>query len=122
MDTYPRLAAFMASNPEAMIFRSFEGLSTLLLLHLQAELVHLEAEFSRMVERDDASDDPERQRYGKSWKSLAQQAIVTEPFTRVARADTVVMHPPRLETIRKAGELLKAYRKFNRQESVQWQT
>jgi hypothetical protein len=41
---YPRLAAFMGSDPDAMLFRGFATIHTRLLLHLQADIHVLEQE------------------------------------------------------------------------------
>lgn len=53
----------MATQNEYSIFRRFQSIRTLRLLHLSAEISHLSDELGVVVEADRESDDPEKQMY-----------------------------------------------------------
>lgn len=49
---YSRVAAFMNSDPDTALFRSFKNLQSRILLHYQAELSELEDELDRLDKAD----------------------------------------------------------------------
>jgi hypothetical protein len=70
MTGYDKLAALMGRYPGLAIYRKFSALSAKVLLHMQAELVHLENELSIISQRN--STDPEKARFDVSWEALDQ--------------------------------------------------
>ena len=75
---YPRLASLMGAHPEAAIFRRFGSLNALNLLHLQAELTHLESELYRQAKADAESGHFERSLYDRDWQTLSQSATAKD--------------------------------------------
>ena len=66
---YHKLSRFMVDEQYA-IFRQFKLLANRDLLYLQAELAHLEAEFSELAERD-RSTEGEQELYDAIWYLLS---------------------------------------------------
>jgi len=66
---YHKLSRFMVDEQYA-IFRQFKLLANRDLLYLQAELAHLEAEFSELAERD-RSTEGEQELYDANWYLLS---------------------------------------------------
>ena len=60
MADYTRLAALMASHKELALFRKFAKLNTKCLLHMQSELIHLEAELENIELENGHSGDSEK--------------------------------------------------------------
>ncbi|KAK8074745.1 hypothetical protein PG997_009408 [Apiospora hydei] len=69
---YTRLASFMGDYPKVAIFKRFSSLSTLSLLHMQAELEVLQKELQEQVKVD--SLDPNRARCDLNWQDLISSA------------------------------------------------
>ncbi|KAF2187509.1 hypothetical protein K469DRAFT_725452 [Zopfia rhizophila CBS 207.26] len=74
MGGYPELASLMGSHMEVAIFRRFSTLNIQNLLHMQAELMHIEQELCEIAREDDESGDPIRQSYRNNWSALEQSA------------------------------------------------
>ncbi len=74
MEGYSKLAQMMGLDSELAIFRRFATLNLQNLLYLQAELVHLENELSRLVEVDRSSEHPRRRYYSQDWWSLSNSS------------------------------------------------
>ena len=72
MEGYPQLSAVMASHNDVAIFRAFKALNIQNLLHLQAELVHLETELHDIIRDDSQCEDPSRKELHHSWQKLNQ--------------------------------------------------
>lgn len=72
MEGYPQLSAVMAAHSDVAIFRTFGVLNAQNLLHLQAELVHLEKELQDIIKEDSQCQDPSRQQLHHSWHKLNQ--------------------------------------------------
>ncbi|KAI9880356.1 MAG: hypothetical protein M1830_003967 [Pleopsidium flavum] len=70
MEGYAKLAAMMGRHPEMAIFRAFRPLNTQNLLYLQAELVELERDLEFIASLDNASGNPPKQAYARSWSAL----------------------------------------------------
>jgi len=69
MEGYAKLAQLMATHEEFAILRRFKTLNYQNLLYLQAEIVHLEQELAKLVNRDLAHLD--RGDFAKDWWTLA---------------------------------------------------
>ena len=74
MAGYPDLAALMGRYSEVAIFRRFRVLNLQTLLHMQAELVHMEQELQDIAKEDNESGDPVRQSYQSSWMAMEDGA------------------------------------------------
>lgn len=70
MTGYDKLASLIGRYPDLAIYRKFGALGAKVLLHMQAELVHLENELSIISQRN--STDPEKARFDVSWEALNQ--------------------------------------------------
>ncbi|PMD33863.1 hypothetical protein L207DRAFT_498390 [Hyaloscypha variabilis F] len=70
IEGYPQIAQFMSEHKELGILRRFGELNMLTLLHLQAELMHLEEAYSRLSEADEKSSS--RAYRSRDWWSLTQ--------------------------------------------------
>ena len=70
IEGYPQIAQFMSEHKELGILRRFGELNMLTLLHLQAELMHLEEAYSRLSETDEKSSS--RAYRSRDWWSLTQ--------------------------------------------------
>jgi hypothetical protein len=64
---YDRLARFLGSHPQMMMFRLFSTLGAKYTLYLQAELSHLEKDLEDASRADSESVDEERRNYQNSW-------------------------------------------------------
>jgi hypothetical protein len=75
-DGYPELAAWIAKDPdgETLIFRKFDCLGARILLHLQSELMSLEAELNRLDETARQSRDPDLRQLIGFWEKWIQSA------------------------------------------------
>ena len=71
MEGYAKLSHLMGAYPEVGIVRRFGTLSLHNILHLQAELVHLEHEFHECASENQLSGDIDRKTFSKSWFTLA---------------------------------------------------
>ncbi len=69
MAGYPAIAQIMSNHGELAIFRGFRELNVKMLLYLQGELTHLEAELAKLQAVD--MSHPERATYHRDWWSLA---------------------------------------------------
>lgn len=72
MEGYPQLSAVMAAYSDVAIFRTFGALNAQNLLHLQAELVHLEKELRDIIKDDSGSHDLSRKELHHCWQELNQ--------------------------------------------------
>jgi len=70
MEGHAKVAQLMSQHPELAIARRFGHLNMQNLLYLQAELVHLEAEYKKIAEDDHRN--PGRLDFAKDWLSLSQ--------------------------------------------------
>lgn len=123
MDSYPRLADFMTDHPEAGIFRIFKVLTVQNLLHLQAELSHIESDMARMARDDGCPHDPDYQESLRSWKKMSQALPSAEETAQCssagegeaaqnckADAKRDLPHPSHWMKVLKMREVLDAYR------------
>ena len=69
LDGYPSLAAFIASDKELAIYRSFDRLSARNLLYAQSELLYLEARLDALDKEDQVADFQMRAS-ARSWRKL----------------------------------------------------
>lgn len=60
MASYSRLSALMCKHKELSIFREFADLNTKILLYMQSELIHLEAELTNIELENGHSENLER--------------------------------------------------------------
>ncbi|KAK2768737.1 hypothetical protein FQN54_000593 [Arachnomyces sp. PD_36] len=67
---YQKLAAAMGSVPSLLVYKRFARLNAKRILHMQAELLLLQAKLDVIVEEDRTSGDPVRRDLGTSWASL----------------------------------------------------
>ncbi|KAI0517530.1 hypothetical protein F5B22DRAFT_109055 [Xylaria bambusicola] len=67
---YRGLASLMGNYGDTAIFRRFRMLNLQSLLHMQAEIVHLEQELQEIYQEDKESTDPVRQSYQSNWKAM----------------------------------------------------
>jgi hypothetical protein len=70
MEGHAKVARLMSQHHELAIVRRFGALNMQNLLYLQAELVHLEAEYKQLAEVNRTH--PDRVDYAKDWFSLSQ--------------------------------------------------
>ena len=70
IEGYPQIAKLMSSHGELAILRKFSHLSALNLLHMQAELLHLEEKYHQYSKNDEAY--PSRVHRSRDWWSLTQ--------------------------------------------------
>ena len=68
MTGYDKLSSLIGRYPSLAIYRRFSTLSAKVLLHMQAELVHLENELRIITERN--STNAEKARFDVSWAAL----------------------------------------------------
>ena len=68
MTGYDKLASLIGRYPSLAIYRRFSTLSAKVLLHMQAELVHLENELRIITGRN--STNAEKARFDVSWEAL----------------------------------------------------
>lgn len=76
MEGYAKVAQLMATQEEFAILRRFRVINMQRLLYLQAEISHLEVEFSQLAKRDELH--AERRYHAKDWWSLSQGADVED--------------------------------------------
>jgi hypothetical protein len=67
VEGYPKLGVSYGENSESSIFRRFGNLNSQNLLHLQAELTHLEGRLHRLEVKDFASAEGHSSLYSKDW-------------------------------------------------------
>ncbi|KAK6853726.1 hypothetical protein PG995_010538 [Apiospora arundinis] len=75
MPDYKGLASLMNDHHDVSIFRRFRNLNIQNLLHMQAELIHLEQELQEIYDEDRHSDDQARQSYRFSWKAMEDKYL-----------------------------------------------
>lgn len=92
---YPKLAAKIAVQPEAAIYRRFGALNAQNLLYLQAELVDLEERLKDQQGLDNNDSTGTKSKYAKNWFSLQDSAV---------DGDT-----EQLDLVMKIREVLKEY-------------
>ena len=92
---YPKLAAKIAVQPEAAIYRRFGALNAQNLLYLQAELVDLEERLKEQQDLDDNDSTGRKSEYAKNWFSLQDSGV---------DGDT-----EQLDLVMKIREVLKEY-------------
>ncbi|KAJ8133163.1 hypothetical protein O1611_g460 [Lasiodiplodia mahajangana] len=71
---YRGLASLMGNYGDIAIFRRFQMLNLQNLLHMQAEIVHLEQELQEIDQEDKESTDPLRRSYQSNWKAMEESA------------------------------------------------
>ena len=76
MEGHAKVAQLMSRYPELAIVRRFGHLNMQNLLYLQAELVHLEAEYRLLAEQSQLN--PDRLDHAKDWFSLSQSDDMPE--------------------------------------------
>lgn len=69
-DGYPALAWLMGSKPDQAIFRTFNELTILNLLRLQAELQDMERQLQVTRQEDITSGDADREAYAKDFRTM----------------------------------------------------
>jgi len=67
---YRKLATLIGSSRELATFRRFDDLNMLRIMRLQSELIDLEDQYNDACNEDDASDDPLRNNYTRSFRDL----------------------------------------------------
>jgi len=92
---YPKLAAKIAVQPEAAIYRRFGALNAQNLLYLQAELVDLEERLKEQQDLDNNDSTGRKSEYSKNWFSLQDSGV---------DGDT-----EQLDLVMKIREVLKEY-------------
>jgi hypothetical protein len=70
MEGYPQISQLMQQHSELAIFRKFGDLNMLSLLHLQAEIMHLEENYHKLSKSDKESSS--RAYRSQDWWSLTQ--------------------------------------------------
>lgn len=70
MTGYDKLAGLIGRYPSLAIYRGFSALGAKILLHMQAELTHLENELRIITQRN--MSDPDKGRFNVSWEALNQ--------------------------------------------------
>jgi hypothetical protein len=70
MTGYDKLAELIGCYPGLAIYRGFSALGAKILLHMQAELTHLENELGIITQRN--MSDPDKGRFNVSWEALNQ--------------------------------------------------
>lgn len=78
MDGYTRLAALIGNQPEYAIFRKYMTLRSLQLLHLNANIAHLEDELGEALKLDRACANPQNL-YETSYRQLELSQKTSEP-------------------------------------------
>ena len=72
MEGYDRLALLISRYPELGSLRKFGQLTLKCLLYRQAEITWLEHELDYLSKSNSESNEPEKNRLGKSWYDLAR--------------------------------------------------
>ena len=67
---YPKLADYVALEPQSAIFKRFGALNAENLFYMQAEIAGLEEELRQIVAEDTKSRDRKVQKFSKSWRVL----------------------------------------------------
>ena len=67
---YPKLADYVALEPQSAIFKRFGALNAENLFYMQAEIAGLEEELREIVANDTNSRDPKVQKFSQSWRIL----------------------------------------------------
>lgn len=101
---FPTFAAYIASDPELAIYRSFNSISARNLLYLQAELIELEAKLhvqDKVALTKEAEGDMDFMLSSRCWETFASNA------RRVNSAEN-----ERMELLKKVRAVLKEYRGF----------
>lgn len=75
MDGYTRLSALMEQQSDLKIIRRFQNLRTIRLVHLSAEIQHLQDELAILVEADRQSNDPEKQSIESHYASMVEAGV-----------------------------------------------
>jgi hypothetical protein len=70
IEGYPQIAELMSNHRELAILRKFNNLSMLNLLHMQAELMHLEEKYYQLSQNDEKHST--RAYRSRDWWSLTQ--------------------------------------------------
>ncbi|KAH6652864.1 hypothetical protein BKA67DRAFT_567757 [Truncatella angustata] len=74
MTDYRGLASLMSDYSDVAVFRRFRKLNLQSLLHMQAELLHIEQELQEIANEDNESGDPVRRSYQTNWKAMEDSA------------------------------------------------
>ena len=98
MEGYAKFASFIAADHGMSIYRRFSTLSANNLLHLQAELVHLEAQLRDIITEDKTSGDAEKQKFPYSVWHLKRSA-----------EDPSIGHPTQWSKVVEIRQKLKQY-------------
>ena len=72
-------ASFLASDDELLIFRRFDELNARNLLHLQSELLHLEAQLREFDEEDAKDGSMDVMLASRCWETLESRAAQDQP-------------------------------------------
>ena len=67
---YPKLADYVALEPQLAIFKRFGALNAENLYYMQAEIASLEEELRQIIADDTKSRDRKVQQFSKSWRIL----------------------------------------------------
>jgi Family of unknown function (DUF6594) len=70
IEGYPQIVELMSNHGELAILRKFDNLSMLNLLHMQAELMHLEEKYYQLSQHDEKRST--RAYRSRDWWSLTQ--------------------------------------------------
>ncbi|KZL73222.1 hypothetical protein CT0861_10886, partial [Colletotrichum tofieldiae] len=97
---YPSFSSFVSSDPELFIFRSFRGLSSRNLLHLQSALLEIENELEKLDEEevDRAQTDMNVRMSIQCWEVLSSRA-----------KDGEERESTRMDLVRRLQEATKEY-------------
>lgn len=76
MEGYAKVGKLMATYDQLAILRGFKSLSYQSLLYRQAEIIHLQEDLEKLIQRDAAH--PNRSLYSKDWWRLAHTCASDE--------------------------------------------
>lgn len=76
MEGYAKVGKLMATYDQLAILRGFKSLSYQSLLYRQAEIIHLQEDLEKLIQRDSAH--PNRSLYSKDWWRLAHTCASDE--------------------------------------------
>lgn len=76
MEGYAKVGQLMATYDQLAILRGFKSLSYQSLLYRQAEIIHLQEDLDKLIQRDAVH--PSRQLYSKDWWRLAHTCASDE--------------------------------------------
>jgi hypothetical protein len=100
---YPSLAAIIASDPSAAVFRRFDYISARTLLYMQSELTELEAKLQEYELEDLRNESDEATEPYRDWDIFKRRAACLNTDGWAKRMNLVLEIRQKLKSYRKGG-------------------